>query len=130
MPPYLFTPGERVSVTEKRWKCTKKPAAGLAGCGQSMDAKSLCDKELGRLRRQALDWLQADLSAWRKLLEKNQVRIRALVQQKMKHWQRDKDFDSVRGPDALNRLPGDQRLAWQKLWQEVEALRKSAAGSK
>jgi hypothetical protein len=34
------------------------------------------------------------------------------------------------GADALGKLPEGERLAWQKLWQEVEALRKSAAGSK
>jgi hypothetical protein len=95
-----------------------------------MDAKPPNDHEQANLRRQALDWLQADLTAWRKLLEKDPARIRALVQQTMQHWQQDNDFAGVRGADALGRLPEAERLAWQKLWQEVEALGKSAADSK
>jgi hypothetical protein len=48
----------------------------------------------------------------------------------MRHRQQDKDFARVRGAEALSQLPEAERLAWQKLWQEVEALRKSAAASK
>jgi hypothetical protein len=48
----------------------------------------------------------------------------------MQHWQNDPNFAGVRNLDALRRLPDEERLAWKKLWQEVEALRQSAAGSK
>jgi hypothetical protein len=48
----------------------------------------------------------------------------------MQHWQRDTDFAGVRGADALSRLRQGERLDWQKLWQEVEALRQKTAGSK
>jgi serine/threonine-protein kinase len=102
-------------------------AAAQAGCGQGVDAKSLNDKERARLRRQALDWLQADLSAWRKLLEKNPARIRALVQQTMQHWQQDTDFAGVRGPDALAKLPEAERQDWAKLWADVADLLDRAA---
>jgi hypothetical protein len=44
-------------------------AAALAGCGQGQDAAKLDDKERAGLRRQALDWLRADLEAWRRLLD-------------------------------------------------------------
>jgi hypothetical protein len=36
----------------------------------------------------------------------------------------------VRGPEALARLPEAERPEWQKLWEEVAALQKRAAGSK
>src|SRR5262249_10728418 len=43
-------------------------AAALAGCGQGKDADQSDDKERGRLRRQALEWLRADLTAYRRLM--------------------------------------------------------------
>jgi serine/threonine-protein kinase len=101
--------------------------AALAGCGEGEDAKSLGDKEQARLRRQALDWLQADLAAWRGLLEKEPAKACRAVMQQMRHWQTDVDFDAVRGVEALGRLPAAERPDWQKLWQEVEELRQRAA---
>jgi len=35
----------------------------------------------------------------------------------------DADFASVREPTAVERLPPDERDAWNKLWTEVRALR-------
>jgi hypothetical protein len=45
----------------------------------------------------------------------------------MQHWLGDADFNGVRGAEALMRLPEDERGDWQKLWDEVDALRKRAA---
>jgi len=45
----------------------------------------------------------------------------------MNHWLGDADFAGVRGSDALGRLPESERQQWQKLWQEVAALQKSAS---
>jgi tetratricopeptide (TPR) repeat protein len=103
-------------------------AAALAGCGQGMDAKSLGDKERARLRCQALDWLQANLTAWRKLLEKDPAWIRPLVQKTMRHWQQDRDFAGVRGPAALSRLPEAERVEWRKLWTDVADTLRRAVG--
>jgi tetratricopeptide (TPR) repeat protein len=104
-------------------------AAALAGCGEGEDAKSLGDKEGARLRRQALDWLQADLAAWRRLLEKEPAKAGPAVRQQMQHWQDDADFVGVRGVEALGRLPAAERPDWQKLWQEVQELRQRAAAT-
>jgi tetratricopeptide (TPR) repeat protein len=104
-------------------------AAALACCGQGEDAKSLDDKERPRLRRQALDWLQADLAAWRQLLEKEPAKAGPAVMQQMQHWQDDANFVGVRGVEALGRLPAAERPDWQKLWQEVEELRQRATAS-
>jgi serine/threonine-protein kinase len=101
-------------------------AAALAGCGQGEDADTLDVKERARLRQQALDWLRADLAAYRRLLEKDSNKVRAAVVQLMQHWQQDTDFAAVRGPDSLARLPEAERKEWQKLWEEVEALRRRA----
>jgi serine/threonine-protein kinase len=103
-------------------------AAALAGCGQGQDAGGLDAKERARLRRQALDWLRAELEATRRQLEKEPAEARPVVVQQMQHWLGDPDFAGVRGPDALGRLPEAERPAWEKLWREVEGLRQRAAG--
>jgi tetratricopeptide (TPR) repeat protein/serine/threonine protein kinase len=105
-------------------------AAALAGCGQGKDAGNLKEQERARLRRQALDWLQADLAAWRKQLQKNPGKARSIVLQQMQHWQRDADFAGVRGLKALVHLSEAERLQWQKLWADVVALHQDAAKMK
>jgi tetratricopeptide (TPR) repeat protein len=102
-------------------------AAALAGCGQGQDTGKLDDKERTHLRKQALDWLNADLEAWRRLLEKGPAQNRPAIAQQLAHWLEDTDFAGVRGGQALARLPAAERGEWQKLWQEVEALRQRAA---
>jgi len=101
-------------------------AAALAGCWLGKDADQTDDKERARLRRQAMTWLRAHLAAWRQILDSEPDKKRAVVHESMQYWQRDKNLACVRGPEALSKLPEDERQEWQKLWQEVEALRKSA----
>jgi eukaryotic-like serine/threonine-protein kinase len=103
-------------------------AAAQAGCGQGQDAAGLDDKERARLRKQAFDWLHADLSAWRRRLEKEPDKARPAVAKTMQHWLADPDFAGVRGAAALARLPEAERPRWQQLWVEVELLRRRAAG--
>ncbi len=94
-------------------------AAALAGCGQGKDAGKLDGKERGLLRRQALDWLRADLEAWRRLLDEKPDKTRAAIVELMRHSLEDIDFASVRGPEALAKLPEAEREPWRKLWDDV-----------
>ena len=96
-------------------------SAALAGSGQGEDAEKLDDAERSRFRRQALDWLTADLANEAKLA--NAPADRSKVWKALNHWQMDKDFAHVRG-DALAKLPETERIGWQKLWADVEALKK------
>jgi tetratricopeptide (TPR) repeat protein len=105
-------------------------AAALVGCGQGKDTRKLDDKERARLRGQALGWLRADLIAWRRILEKEPDQTRPMVRQRLKQWQQNTDFNSVRGTDALAKLPEAERQEWQKLWLEVEELGRRAAEPK
>jgi tetratricopeptide (TPR) repeat protein len=99
-------------------------AAALAAAGKGQGAAKLDDKERATLRRQALDWLKADLAAWTKLLDKGAPQARSLVQRRLRHWQKDPDLAGLRDPDALARLPQDQRQAWGRLWADVADLLK------
>jgi serine/threonine protein kinase/Flp pilus assembly protein TadD len=99
-------------------------AAALAGCGQGKEADRLDDKERARLRRQALDWLRADLAAWGRLLDKgpDQARAAARLIKVLQSWPADADFAGVRGPEALAKLPESERRPWQQFWDDVAAL--------
>ena len=101
-------------------------AAALAGTGQGKDAAKLDGKERARHRQQALTWLRADLTAWGELLEKQPDEFRSAVLGYMQHWQQDADFAHVHG-DSLAKLPEAERKKWQKLWDDLEALRQRAA---
>ena len=102
-------------------------AAALAGCGRGKDGGGLPDKDFVRFRNQALKWLRDDLTAWHKVQDKYGDKARPAFEQQMAHWLEDTDFAGVRGSEALARLPETERKDWQRLWEEVEALRKEAA---
>jgi tetratricopeptide (TPR) repeat protein len=116
--------------------------AALAGCGQSeaalvgehafhpgvlKDTGRLGDQERAGLRNQARGWLRADLERWRRLLDKGPDTTRPRVAEEMGYWQGQSDFAGVRGEQALALLPEAERVEWQKLWRDVEALRQQAA---
>jgi tetratricopeptide (TPR) repeat protein len=99
-----------------------------AACCATLAAAALKpnDKELPRLRRQALDWLRADLTLWEKQTDMSKAEGRALVQRVLWIWQNNPDLASVRDKEGLAMLPDPERKAWEKLWADVEALRKRA----
>jgi serine/threonine protein kinase/Flp pilus assembly protein TadD len=103
-------------------------SAARAGCGQGQDAAGLDEAERARLRRQALEWLRADLAAWGQFLEKEPDKARPRVQWALRMWQQDTDFAGVRG-EALAKLPEAERQAWQQLWADVEQTLKRVDGN-
>jgi len=96
--------------------------AARAGCGEGKDAKDLPDKVSVGLRRQALEWLRADLAVYRRDLGKQPDKVGPAIRDRMQRWQQDTDFAGVRGPEALAKLPEAERQEWQKLWAEVAEL--------
>jgi serine/threonine protein kinase/Flp pilus assembly protein TadD len=106
--------------------------AAKAGCGQGKDIDKLDSGDRARLRRQALDWLRADLEAWGRLLEKapDKARSAARVTSTLRHWLVDADFAGVREPEALAKLPEAERQPWQKLWGDVAATLARIQGKK
>jgi tetratricopeptide (TPR) repeat protein len=112
---------------QKQYRYDAACMAALAAAGQGRDAKALPDQERARLREQARTWLRDDLKACRQQLDKDPAKARPLVAQRMRHWQDDTDFAGVRGKEALGRLPEAEHQEWQKLWEDVAALRQRAA---
>jgi serine/threonine protein kinase/Flp pilus assembly protein TadD len=116
---------EDVQGTANRYEAAG--AAALAGCGQGKDAGGLDVRERQRLRKQALDWLKAELQAWARLLDEQPEKVKAAVTQKMTDWLNDADFAGVHGANALSRLAPAEQADWQTVWQEVQSLRIRAA---
>jgi tetratricopeptide (TPR) repeat protein len=102
-------------------------AAALAGSATGKGADRLDGTERSRWRRQALDWLRQDLRWWAKVLADGTAGSDIRVRQWMRTWQIESDYDCVRTPGALARLPDLERGEWDKLWADVEALRQQAA---
>jgi tetratricopeptide (TPR) repeat protein len=114
------------------WVPWKKPnrynaacAAALAAAGKGKDADKLDAKEKNSLRQEALQWLQADLAARARFLEKNPLLAIRIIDD-LQHWQKDPDLAVVRDDKELVKLTGEERAAWQKFWTQVQALSKQA----
>jgi tetratricopeptide (TPR) repeat protein/serine/threonine protein kinase len=101
-------------------------SAALAAAGKGEDAGKLDDKEQARLRKQALDWLKADLALHTRHLESGRPADRARSLRVLKEWQGDTDFAGLRDKAALEKLPPDKQKAFSQLWADVAALLKKA----
>jgi Flp pilus assembly protein TadD len=96
-------------------------AAALAGCGKGKDDPPLDDNARARWRKQALEWIKADLAAWAKILSAGPPQARDTVRKSLEHWQRDSDLAGVRDAAGLDALPRDEAEAWRTLWRQVES---------
>jgi serine/threonine-protein kinase len=105
-------------------------SAALAAAGKSEDSSRLDDKERARLRKQALDWLRADLKAINKLADDGPPQTRHFVARALQQWQQTSNLAGLREKDAVAKLPEGEHEEWLKLWADVEALRNRASETK
>ena len=105
-------------------------AAAMAAAGKGKDEPPLDDTAKAKLRRQARDWLTAELVLWAKLNESGPPQAKAFIAQTLQHWQEDTDLAGVRDHDALSKLSEEERKAWETLWKESETLLKKARGDR
>jgi hypothetical protein len=103
-------------------------AAALAGSGRGQDAAPLDEGQRAPWRRQALEWLRADLTHWAKEAGSRSPQPRLKVQRTLAHWHSDPDLAGVRGAAALGKLPEAERQGWHKLWRDVENTLAKAHG--
>lgn len=75
------------------------------------------------LRRQALDWLRADLADF----QKTPAERMAAVRQELARWRHHVGLAGVRDPRALAGLPAAEKAQWQAFWKEVETLARTKA---
>jgi tetratricopeptide (TPR) repeat protein len=100
-------------------------SAALASGGRGFDGPAFEEHTKARWRRQAHDWLRADLAYWTRPAETREAKPNALVSSTLQHWRDDPDLQCVRDEKELERIPEPERKEWQKLWSEVAALLKS-----
>jgi serine/threonine protein kinase/Flp pilus assembly protein TadD len=94
--------------------CAAARALGDLGSEEARPGES----ERTSLRRQALDWLRADLALGTRLQRDGKSAGWSPTT-----WQTDAALASVRDPANLEKLPVEERQQWQRLWAEVTALR-------
>jgi serine/threonine-protein kinase len=97
-------------------------AAALAGSGVGMDGSTLDIAERATWRRQARDWLRADLAACAKLLANKAEASRARGRQLLANWKIDPDLAGLREPRALETFSTDERNDCLALWKAVDEL--------
>jgi serine/threonine-protein kinase len=120
---------DRINVLKREPRYLAARCAALAGCGLGEDGSKLTDAERTGWRRQAHDWLRADLAAWAKTLESDPQPSRDLAKEMLTLWLVEPDVARVREPGALINLPPSEREEWASLWGEVRrALEKVKRG--
>jgi hypothetical protein len=101
-------------------------AAALAGCGVGQDAGELDEPERRRWRKQALDWLRADLASWDQALQRDTPLVQEAARNYLELRHRDSALAGLQDPAALAKLPEEERAAWQKFWSDAAALLRRA----
>ncbi len=97
-------------------------AAVLAAAGQGQEEPPLDEAAKAKLRRQALDWLRAELKAWHQFPDLGPPRVRAGSVRRPSDWKQDSDLTSIRDPAALAKLPASEQKAFAQLWADVDAM--------
>jgi tetratricopeptide (TPR) repeat protein len=102
-------------------------AAVAAAAGQGVDPPPEPDRP--GLRKQARNWLSADLAAWRRAADGGPKGAHG-IHLEMRRWLAEPRFSGVRHWLYLSVLPPDEAHEWRALWAEVRNLRdRTAPGS-
>ena len=101
-------------------------AAALAAAGQGKDEPPPDDAAKAKLRRQALDWLKAELTAWTKLLESGPPQARPTVVQTLQHWKRTPTWPASATPRRWRSCPRPSRRSGRPLGRRLTPCTKKA----
>jgi hypothetical protein len=96
-------------------------AAARAGGGQGEGAPADPDQR-ARWRRQAYDWLRAQLGLLSRRLQEGGPGAGDRVWPELVNWLRSPDLAGVRDAGRLAELPAEEQGEWRRLWDEVRAL--------
>jgi serine/threonine-protein kinase len=96
--------------------------AALAGCGFGKDGTRLDEPERRSWRKQAREWLRADLAVWSRTLDSGSRAACDVVTKLLTHLQADPDLAGLREPNALEKLSADEREECSALWKDIAAL--------
>ncbi len=88
-------------------------AAAKAATVRGKDQPPLDDATKAALRRQAHDWLTAELQAWTKLFDAGPAADRPDIATKLSAWQQHADLAGIRAAAALAKLPAEEQQQWR-----------------
>lgn len=97
-------------------------AAALAASGVGEDTTMLADRRREALRRQALNWLKAEYSAWAERHRLGRPGQRTVAATAVRVWLHSEDLACVRDEQMLSKLPFEERRDWQTLWEKITSL--------
>ena len=101
-------------MAEARYQAAR--AAALAGTGRGRDRPPPDEAARARWRRQALDWLAAELAAIDRRLEEGTSRRRVEILRGLGRWRVDPALAGLRDEAAIAALPEAERPAIRALW--------------
>jgi serine/threonine-protein kinase len=119
-------PPDRTQAFNAACRYLAARCSALAGCGLGKDGDKIGGADRSRWRKQAREWLRADLAMWAAKLNSDSPSERSLARRMLLNWQTDPDLSGVREPSALDDLPADERNDCLALWREVRAQLKGA----
>jgi serine/threonine protein kinase/Tfp pilus assembly protein PilF len=108
---------EMAESLEAGYRFDAARAAACAGCGLDK-AAALTPAEQAKWRKQAQDWLRADLKLWSQNIEKGGPISAPDSLRALQHWRHHLHLAGVRGA-AIEKLEPDERDDWRKFWAEV-----------
>lgn len=112
-------PHRQVEVLKTETRYLAARCAASAGCGRGDDGPRLNEAQRMRWRTQSRQWLQADLTAWTKLLDGGFETAPDLARKMLTLWQVEPDFVGLREPNELKKLPAQERAPWIALWKQI-----------
>jgi serine/threonine-protein kinase len=115
-------PADRTEAFNAACRYRAARCAALVGCGRGKDGDKLGEAERARWRKQAREWLRADLTMWATSLDGESSFARNLAKRMLTNWQTESDLAGVRELHALANLSADERTDYLALWHEVRAL--------
>ncbi len=103
---------------ENRFTAACTAARAAAGTGQDGAAADAAHRSAWR--KQALDWLRADLQVWTRLAADKKAGARLMVRQMLGRWRAHVDLASLHDKKTLAALPEGEQKAWRQFWAEVD----------
>lgn len=98
--------------------------AALAATRPGADNVEMSASEQAVLRRNAIDWLRADLDAWSQVIAGGDAPAIARARTQLRHWWQDSDLAGIRDDAALSRIPPDEQADWRRFWSAAAGLLK------
>jgi tetratricopeptide (TPR) repeat protein len=113
-------------------------AAILAGTGLSRDSGELGEEARREYREKGLAWLREDLKAWQSELDSSLGPTDFQRRNRRSHWRyghpaawnQDPHLRGVVHPEALEKLPEEERAAWTDFWEGAAALGRMALNTR